>query len=172
MSTNKDPKHDSGFSSLKSESLQFCTEGLGSESSDDVEDLQSDMINENWQVKEDKVVSTCVKHVASGASSGELRRPRMSRGAFPPPLSFIGRSGKAGVCFTSYRQNGRFVLKEVRIPTQEFLQTRREHGRLKLQFVQPNHYAHEEDEEEEADEEHDAVEDQHDVSNVGDNDQS
>ncbi|CAK9314292.1 unnamed protein product [Citrullus colocynthis] len=169
-------KIDISFSSVKSESLQLCTEGLGSESSDEVEDLQVETINENWQIKEEKMVSDSVKHVASGASSGELRRSRMSRQAFPPPLSFIGRSGKTGVCFTSYRQDGRFVLKEVRIPTQEFLQARREDGRLKLQIIQPNDYMLEE--EEEVDEEHDDVEgnerneEENDVSNVRNNGQS
>lgn len=170
-------KIDVGFSTVKFESLQLCTEGLGSESSDDVEDLQGEMTNENWQIKEDKVVSTSVKQVVSGISSGELRRPRMSREAFPPPLSFIGRSGKAGVCFTSYRQDGRFVLKEVRIPTQEFLQARREDGRLKLQIVQPTDYILEE--EDEADEEHDGIEEENeeneeenDVTNVMNNCQS
>ncbi|XP_038902712.1 protein FANTASTIC FOUR 3-like [Benincasa hispida] len=169
-------KIDIGFSSVKSESLQLCTEGLGSESSDDVEDLQVEMINGNWQIKEEKVVSASVKHVATGTSSGELRRSRMSRQAFPPPLSFIGRSGKTGVCFTSYRQDGRFVLKEVRIPTQEFLQARREDGRLKLQIVQSDDYILEE--EDEADEEQDDVEgnerneEETDDSGVGNNGQS
>ncbi|KAE8647362.1 hypothetical protein Csa_003279 [Cucumis sativus] len=140
-----------GSSFSESESLQLCTEGLGSESSDDVE--------ENFQVemiKEEKMVSASVKHVASGTSSGELRRSRTSRQDFPPPLSFIGKSAKTGVRFTSYRQDGRFVLKEIRIPIQEFLQARREDGRLKLQIVQPSDYIVEEDDEEF--EEHDADE--------------
>ncbi|XP_023513238.1 protein FANTASTIC FOUR 3-like [Cucurbita pepo subsp. pepo] len=117
------------------QSLQLCTEGLGSESSDDVENE-----NENWEIKEGKVGIGCVKHVAS----------RMSTKALPPPLSFMGRSGKGGVCFMSYREDGRLVLKEVRIGCREFVEARREDGRLKLQIVQPN--------QEDEDEEHDDVE--------------
>lgn len=162
-------KNHIGFSSVRSESLQLCTERLGSESSDNVEDLKGEMINETWQIKE-KVV-TSLRHFAAGSG-----RSRMSRESFPPPLSFIGKSGKAGVCFTSYRQDGRFVLKEVRIPSQEFLQAHREDGRLKLQIVQPNDYVEEEDE---GDEERDDVVNNNeeygedsDVSNVRDNGQS
>ncbi|XP_022153056.1 protein FANTASTIC FOUR 4-like [Momordica charantia] len=163
-------KNHIGFSSVKSESLQLCTERLGSESSDNVEDLKGEMINETWQIKE-KVVSTSLRHFAAGSG-----RSRTSRESFPPPLSFVGKSGKAGVCFTSYRQDGRFVLKEVRIPSQEFLQAHREDGCLKLQIVQPNDYVEEEDE---GDEERDDVVNNNeeygedsDVSNVRDNGQS
>lgn len=68
---------------------------------------------------------------------------------FPPPISCIGRTGKPWVCFKSYRNNGRFILKEVRIPTQEFLHACREDGRLKLQFIQSDDETIEEDDEEE-----------------------
>lgn len=55
---------------------------------------------------------------------------------YPPPISCIGRSGKLCVSFVSYRKNGRFVLKQVQIPTQDFLHAHREDGRLTLHFVQ------------------------------------
>lgn len=55
---------------------------------------------------------------------------------YPPPISCIGRSGKLCVSFVSYRNNGRFVLKQVQIPTQDFLHAHREDGRLTLHFVQ------------------------------------
>ena len=64
---------------------------------------------------------------------------------YPPPISSIGRSGKPCVSFMSYRDNGRFVLKEVRTPIQEFLHAHREDGRLKLHFVQPEDEEKEED---------------------------
>ncbi|KAJ4955704.1 hypothetical protein NE237_012487 [Protea cynaroides] len=38
--------------------------------------------------------------------------------------------------FASEPTAGRFILKEIRIPTQEFLHSCREDGRLKLRFVQ------------------------------------
>ncbi|XWS73894.1 hypothetical protein CRYUN_Cryun02cG0168400 [Craigia yunnanensis] len=138
--------------SLNSESLQLCTEGLGFESSDDVENMKNEM-KEDWQSKEKKAsrINT-TKHTRTENLYGEFRRSRSrSVGAFPPPISCIGKSGKPWVCFKSYRQDGRFVLKVVRIPTQEFLHACREDGRLKLQFVQPNDEFLEEEEFEEED---------------------
>lgn len=129
-------RHSDSFSSMNSESLQLCTEGLGFESSDDVEDLKSEM-NDDWQNQEEKIGSS-TKISPSENICGEFRRSRTSKGAFPPPISCIGRSGKPWVCFKSYRQDGRFVLKEMRIPTQEILHACREDGRLKLHFVQPD----------------------------------
>ena len=57
---------------------------------------------------------------------------------FPPPISSIGKSGKPWVCLKSYREDGRFVLREMRIPSQELLHASREDGRLKLHFVHPD----------------------------------
>ncbi|KAE8711460.1 Rho GTPase activating protein with PAK-box/P21-Rho-binding domain [Hibiscus syriacus] len=118
-----------GFS-WSSESLQLCTEGLGFESSGDVEDMKQD-----WENK----TKTTAKHSTMENMYGGLKRSRGSGGGgFPPPISCIGKSGKPCVCFKSYRDDGRFVLKQVRVPTQEFLHACREDGRLKLQFVQPD----------------------------------
>ncbi|KAL4611726.1 hypothetical protein ACB092_08G146100 [Castanea dentata] len=134
-------KSSDSFSSMNFDSLQLCTEGLGFESSDDVEEFRNERNQECQVEQEEKVV----------------RRSRTSSGgAFPPPISCIGKSGKPWVFFKSYRQDGRFVLKEMRIPTQEFLHAFREDGRLKLNFVQPNdEILEEEEEEEEEDEEND-----------------
>ncbi|XP_027341609.1 protein FANTASTIC FOUR 3-like [Abrus precatorius] len=129
--TNRHKSSDS-FSSLSSESLHLCTEGLGFESSDDVEDLKSRM-DESWErYKEKEGVKKRV------TSEGECKRGRVNGGEYPPPISCIGRSGKPWVCFKSYRSNGRFILKEIRIPSQELLHAYRENGRLKLHFVQPD----------------------------------
>ncbi|XWS52838.1 hypothetical protein CRYUN_Cryun11dG0106600 [Craigia yunnanensis] len=152
-------KKSEGFS-LNSESLLLCTEGLGFESSDDVGDMKNEM-KEDWERKEKRTsgINTTNKPKTTENLYGEFRRSRASSvGAFPPPISCIGKSGKPWVCFKSYRQDGRFVLKEVRIPTQEFLHACRQDGRLKLQFVQPNDEFLE-DEEFEEEEEDDEVED-------------
>ncbi|XP_058765036.1 protein FAF-like, chloroplastic [Vicia villosa] len=143
---NSRDKSSGSFSWLSSESMHLCTEGLGFESSDDVEDSKSG-INEHWQIDQNE------KHVEHRLSSrnhsyGECRRSRVS--GYPPPISIMRRTGKPGVYFRSYRDNGRFVLEEVRIPTQEFLRAYREDGRLKLQFVHPpeDEFMEEEGEEE------------------------
>lgn len=53
----------------------------------------------------------------------------------PPPISCLGRNGKPWVFFKSIRKDGRFILKEIRIPTQEFLHACRKNGRLKMHFI-------------------------------------
>uniref|UniRef100_A0A5B7BGR5 FAF domain-containing protein n=1 Tax=Davidia involucrata TaxID=16924 RepID=A0A5B7BGR5_DAVIN len=147
-------KNSDSFSSMNSESLQLCTEGLGFESSDDVEDLVSNVNNDSQN--QERIISIA-KHTNSTITPhenlyGELRRSRSSSGGggtFPPPISCIGKSGKPWVSFKSYRHDGRFVLKEIRIPTQEFLHAYREDGRLKLHFVQSDDEILEEEDEDE-----------------------
>lgn len=152
--TNHTSRHNSdSFSSLNSESLHFCTEGLGSESSDDVEDLKTGTEGYCWEDQSEKVVIK-KKSLASEDSYGEYRKSRVSGVEYPPPISCIGRSGKPWVWFKSYRENGRFVLEEIRIPTRECLQACREDGRLKLRFVLPDDEALEEKDEEEEDDDH------------------
>ncbi|KAK7335627.1 hypothetical protein VNO80_27569 [Phaseolus coccineus] len=131
-STEKTNNTNSHKSSLSSESLHLCTEGLGFESSDDVEDLK-DGTNENWETFKEK--EGVKRYVISRVSE------------YPPPISSIGRSGKPWVCFKSYRSEGRFVLEEIRIPTHEFLHACREDGRLKLNFVHSDDELSEEEEE-------------------------
>ncbi|KAF5744878.1 hypothetical protein HS088_TW07G00459 [Tripterygium wilfordii] len=143
-------KKSVNFLSMNHESLQLCTEGLGFESSDDVED----MINGDWEQKEEKAMRT-TRQTKTENLRGELKRSRTSKAAFPPPISCIGESGKPWVRFKSYREDGRFVLKEMRIPTPEFLHACREGGRLKLRFVQPNSEITEEEDEENYDDEGD-----------------
>ncbi|XP_057484647.1 protein FANTASTIC FOUR 4 [Actinidia eriantha] len=139
-------KNSNSLSSMNSESLQLCTESLGFESSDDIEDLKTEM-NNGWKSQLERI--SIRKSTTSENLTGELRRPRTSTGGgFPPPISCIGESGKPWVCFKSYRQDGRFVLKEIRVPTREFLHARRENGCLKLQFFQPEDEILEEEEEE------------------------
>lgn len=128
-----------GSDGMNSESLSMCTEGLGFESFDDVEDMKDEqygnIINDHQQ-KEERIFT---KHgVSSEMLPGncESKRSRIKGMEFPPPISSIGTSGKPWVYLESYRSNGRFILKEVKIPTQELLHACREDGRLKLQFIQ------------------------------------
>ncbi|CAL5423987.1 unnamed protein product [Camellia sinensis] len=143
------------FSSMNSESLQLCTEGLGFESSDDVEDLKTS----DWENQE-KRIRLIEKNPTENI---ELKKTRTSGSGFPPPISCIGESGKPCVCFKSYREDGRFVLKEIRIPTQEFLHASREDGRLKLQFFKSDDeiVGEDEDEDEDEEEEVDEFDDDH-----------
>ncbi|RDX66657.1 hypothetical protein CR513_54551, partial [Mucuna pruriens] len=119
-----------GFSSSSSERLHRCTEGLGFESSDEVEDSKKGEWWESVREKEGLGLEDCC--------DGEWRRRRSCR-EYPPPISCIGRSGKPFV-----RDNGRFVLKEVWSPNQHFLHAHREDGRLKLHFLLPQEQQEEE----------------------------
>jgi hypothetical protein len=149
-------KSSDSFSWLNSESLHLCTEGLGFESSDDVEDSKSGM-NEYWQIDQNEKCDE--QHSSSRDHSyGECRRSRVNE--YPPPISSIGKTGKPWVYFRSYRDDGRFVLEEVRIPTQEFLRAYREDGRLKLQFVHPPDDEFLEDVEEEEEDDIETIDDE------------
>ncbi|KAJ0784305.1 putative The fantastic four family protein [Helianthus annuus] len=103
-------------------SSESLSEALGFESFDDVEDF-----NDEWEERHESVI----KH-AKTKISVEPNRSRISGKEIPPPISSIGRR----VCFKSYRYNGRLVLKEEKIQTQDILHAYREDGRLKLQFIQ------------------------------------
>eukprot|EP00262_Sarcandra_glabra_P011806 TRINITY_DN2909_c0_g3_i1.p1 TRINITY_DN2909_c0_g3~~TRINITY_DN2909_c0_g3_i1.p1 ORF type:complete len:286 (-),score=53.57 TRINITY_DN2909_c0_g3_i1:158-1015(-) len=129
--------------SKNSERVQLCTEGLGSESSDEVEDSMKE-IGQNRVNSDVKEKPRIMKQ--SPENLNESKRLKSGRG-FPPPISCIGRSGKPWVCFRSYRHDGRFVLREIRIPTQELLHACRKDGRLKLHYVQHDEEISQEQEE-------------------------
>ncbi|PUZ75945.1 hypothetical protein GQ55_1G250700 [Panicum hallii var. hallii] len=121
--------------------LGICTEGLGSESSGDIDlsDLPDDVSNGygDAEVGQAQVVP-CKRQHRNGGGEGAGRRARGGRPApFPPPISVIGAGGKPWLYLRPHREDGRLVLREVRIPTRELLQARREGGRFTLQFAQP-----------------------------------
>ncbi|KAK8503486.1 hypothetical protein V6N13_094682 [Hibiscus sabdariffa] len=145
ISSSISPKvaHKKSFS-LNLDGLQVCTEGLGFESCDDVGDNGTKYgMEQEWQRSKEKIDKACgIVNEKRWHVHGDLKVVRSRRsnslGEFPPPISCIGKSGKPMISFKSYRQDGRFVLKQVRTPTQELLHACREDGRLKLQFMQPN----------------------------------
>ncbi|XP_071742455.1 uncharacterized protein [Rutidosis leptorrhynchoides] len=122
---NLNDRTDSMLSSPDHNS-ECLSEALGFESFDDVEED----FNSQWERQRHEHT---IKN-AKGGVWGEPKRSRISGKEIPPPISTIGRR----VCFKSYRYNGRLVLKEEKIPTQEILHAFREDGRLKLQFVRFN----------------------------------
>ncbi|KAL3530381.1 hypothetical protein ACH5RR_009703 [Cinchona calisaya] len=142
FSQKKQYKHSDSFSSMNSDSLSLCTEGLGVESYDDVEDLGNETSFDFSQQQLDQEKNTCFtrQHAQYNYDQNickEYKRSRTSKWSFPPPISCIGRTtGKPWVTFKSHRQDGRFILQEIRFPTQEFLHACREDGRLRLQFIQ------------------------------------
>ena len=130
-----------------SDSLSICTENLGLESCEDVE---ISTINDSNDDLKKRVISRkdIIRHKSNEflydskhtfdayLSNGTPRRSRITGEELPPPISSIARNGKPWVCFKSFRNSGRFVLREVRIPSRELLHSHREDGRLKLQYIQ------------------------------------
>ncbi|KAJ0969726.1 hypothetical protein J5N97_022603 [Dioscorea zingiberensis] len=88
---------------LGSDPLQLCTEGLGFESTGDVEDLRKESWDEYW--------SGCRNGAGERRSADRYSRRSGGKG-FPPLISTMGRSGKPLVHLESYRNDGRFILKE------------------------------------------------------------
>jgi hypothetical protein len=116
--------------SLFSRHPGLCTEGLGSESSCDL-DLDDDVDNGN-----DEQVLPC-NNRQQLERDDEPANTRISGKAFPPPISVIGAGGKPWLYLRPHRAEGRLVLREVRIPSQDLLQVCREDGRFKLHFAAP-----------------------------------
>ncbi|OEL12802.1 hypothetical protein BAE44_0026180 [Dichanthelium oligosanthes] len=127
--------------SFWSRHLGICTEGLGSESSGDIDlsDLSDDVNNngdgDSGAVDAGHQALPCKRHHRDDGEPGRARSA--TRPAFPPPISVIGAGGKPWLYLRHHREDGRLVLREVRIPSRELLQARREDGRFKLQFAQP-----------------------------------
>jgi len=148
-------------------SLQFCTENLGFESSEEREDcsaesfslmkpcgeedeeekraLQNDaefFFDVNAEGGAENVVTSavCVQgHGSVGTKRcGGQNRATASTSKFPPPLPSIARNGQQCVFLKPLRKDGRFLLQEVKVPRQEFLHASRQDGRLRLQLVR-NH---------------------------------
>ncbi|CAN6244555.1 unnamed protein product [Urochloa humidicola] len=126
--------------------LGICTEGLGSESSGDIDlsDLSDDAVNndgsDDAEVARQLAMTPlpCKRQHRDGENEDPRSRARGAMPApFPPPISVIGAGGKPWLYLRHHREGGRLVLREVRIPTRELLQARREGGRFTLQFAQP-----------------------------------
>lgn len=120
----KHKRSDSASSLNSSECISTCTEELCFD--DDF--LKND---QNYYENDKKTAADYEKYW----SCESKRCSRKDFGGLPPPISCLGRNGKPWVFFKSIRKDGRFILKEIRIPTQEFLHACRKNGRLKMHFI-------------------------------------
>ncbi|XP_040384962.1 protein FAF-like, chloroplastic [Oryza brachyantha] len=130
-------KRSASFCLKSSRSLLLCTEGLGSESTVDADDMVKD--GDNADVVETSVhgvneMDVDTSDAVADDTAGEGKEQRAPP-SFPPPIRSIGRGGKPCVCFRSVRAEGRFLLLEVVIPGKDLLQATREGGRLRLRFA-------------------------------------
>ncbi|CAJ2654698.1 unnamed protein product [Trifolium pratense] len=132
--------------SLRLERLNICNESIDLlENSDKVEhDLENKDGEENKDEEEgddDDDEEDKDKDEEEGEKDPRLEgkwlwksgRSKRVVNEYPPPISCIGRGGKLCVSFQAYRNNGRFILKQ--IPSQDFLHAHRQDGRLTLHLV-------------------------------------
>ncbi|GAU20025.1 hypothetical protein TSUD_273600 [Trifolium subterraneum] len=135
--------------SLRLERLDFCNKSIDLlESSNKFEDLEQKDDEENKDEDEEEDED---KDEEEGENYSRVEgkwlwtsgRTKRVVNEYPPPISCIGRSGKLCVSFQGYKNNGRFILKQ--IPTQDFFHahSHRQDGRLTIHFVQ--HDADEQD---------------------------
>ncbi|KAF7001701.1 hypothetical protein CFC21_017312 [Triticum aestivum] len=115
----------------------LLTEALGAESLDpDDVAMDDDAAVEGW-AQSCKRQQHHLQEVDDEADQGFVmpRRTRSGR-AFPPPISVIGKGGRPWLTLRAHREDGRLVLREMRLPSQELLQSCKEDGRFKL-FMHP-----------------------------------
>ncbi|XP_040994315.1 protein FAF-like, chloroplastic [Juglans microcarpa x Juglans regia] len=136
-------------SSLSEQSLEICTESLGSETGSDgfssdpsseTEDVEEEKEDEEEQEQEHdlKVFSQAFDHTEElrvakyhYASTHQKSKPK----SFPPPLPSLSRKDGASLLMQTHRDNGRLVLEAVTVPSQNQFHAERQDGRLILTFL-------------------------------------
>lgn len=135
---------------LSKQSLEICTESLGSEtgSTGYIEDdyFSSESDEEKVSSDNDQGLPQQDGGNSSGSVHGELQMVNYYHGSngsksplptpFPPPLPSITRRDGPCVQMRSHRRDGRLVVEAVEVPPQNYLHSRRHDGRLTLTFVE------------------------------------
>lgn len=111
-------------STLSTQSLEMCTEGLGSETgSNNVDDeIMADLSSLSCEIQ----TST----TSSSSRRGRIQRSREYLASFPPPLTLI--SGTDGIQLRPHREGGRLVLKAVAFSHKSCFRAERTDCRLRL----------------------------------------
>ncbi|CAN1131935.1 Protein FANTASTIC FOUR 3 [Linum perenne] len=156
-------------SSLSRQSLEMCTESLGSETgTDDHYSSDDEMIALISPAPENLSCSVSLNPGSAPDSSSNNndsaitsggnwtqrieKRRRNKKTVLPPPLTSIGRSG--GVQMRSRREDGRLVLTAVSVSSSRGnFQAERSNGRLRLRLTTTDHRVEEEETEDEKTEE-------------------
>ncbi|KAK8969630.1 hypothetical protein KSP40_PGU018564 [Platanthera guangdongensis] len=132
-------------SSLMSQnSLEICTESLGSEtgsyefSGDELMDspFRDETEDEEEEVEEEEEYQEMERNDLSNVKYHCSISRRSPVRSFPPPLPSISR--RDGFCFKMQprRHNGRLVLESVPVPSHNYLRAERHGGRLLLSFIE------------------------------------
>lgn len=156
------PLSKPSFSQLSTQSLEMCTEGLGSETgSNNDDEIMADLSCLSCEIQSS---TTSTSNNNNNTRRGKaIPRPRKmeKQGSFPPPLTLI--SGSDGIKLRPHREDGRLVLKAVAFSHKTHFRAERIDGRLKLFSLSSNgngndsasvaEYTDEDNEEEEEEEE-------------------
>ncbi|KDP42960.1 hypothetical protein JCGZ_23902 [Jatropha curcas] len=138
-------------SSLSEKSLEICTESLGSETGSDgfssyppsetgdaeedkeeeqqeeeeEEEEEEEKVSKNYDMEDWQVIKCNIT-----AASKKLP-PR----TFPPPIPSLSSRDGASLRMRPRRDNGRFVLEAISVPSQNNFKAERQDGRLVLSFI-------------------------------------
>ncbi|KAF3436304.1 hypothetical protein FNV43_RR23396 [Rhamnella rubrinervis] len=149
---------------LSKESLEMCTESLGSETGSDVSESSYNSEIALLSVENEKFPTTTTRQ------SSRLRevwsppppKKRLNRStSFPPPLTSI--SGSVGLQVRPHREEGRLVLEAVTVSScRTYFHAERADGRLRLRLVNnfPPNYDNDDAENQEVEEEEEEKEEE------------
>ncbi|KAI4373121.1 hypothetical protein MLD38_011281 [Melastoma candidum] len=133
-------------SMLSTQSLDICTESLGSETGSDgfssypaseVGDMESEDCLEQSQQERTSSVATAFDvfefyEAAEYVAAADARKTRLR--SFPPPIQTLSQGNGGSLCMQTRRDNGRLVLDAVSIHLEKNFVARRQEGRLVLTF--------------------------------------
>ncbi|XAR59621.1 hypothetical protein NMG60_11015527 [Bertholletia excelsa] len=156
--TNEDPSNLPPYvhplvkrsaSSLSKQSLEICTESLGSETgshgfSSYPESEIGEPTEEGKQVQPEQQLEKDVPYffdemdkspAVKQSFSNRKRSSSLLLPSFPPPLSSLARGDGPSIQMQSHRRDGRFVLEARSINSQSCFHAHRQDGRLLLAFA-------------------------------------
>ncbi|KAL5068686.1 hypothetical protein RYX36_019573 [Vicia faba] len=121
-----------------------CTESIGFESTQLVDDYDYSIIDENIEGDEDDHDEYCSKNTTVVEEEEEGVN---GNNMFPPPLSSLGGNGLPRYILIPVRMNGRLQLNKMSVKRPKTVYADREDGRLRLFLVTDECHMEEEEEE-------------------------
>ncbi|CAA2956211.1 Hypothetical predicted protein [Olea europaea subsp. europaea] len=128
----------SSFQKLTGNSLDLCTENLGSETgtecvTDSTSIFSSDTFNLQCENSSPMDQQQQREHQQMKSSRNDKMKTKSH--SFPPPLTTM--TGSSSLRIQPHREDGRLIIKAVETPfRRSYLQAERSHGRLRLSFFQ------------------------------------
>ncbi|CAI9778902.1 unnamed protein product [Fraxinus pennsylvanica] len=128
----------SSFQKLTVNSLDLCTENLGSETGTEcITDSTSIFSFETFNLSCENSLPMDQRQLREHQQmkSSRYNKVKTCSHSFPPPLTTM--SGSSSLQIRPHREDGRLIIKAVEAPfRRSYLQAERSHGRLRLSFFQ------------------------------------